>query len=85
VKVSIMAMKKQKSAATVKSSVRRRTRLVTGSEQPTAGVPGAEQDPKRRLGNFEAAGEHSRVGGRTSGIVGQTTKRLRTDQRKKNK
>ena len=45
------------------------------------GMPGSEQDPKRRLGNFNAAGEHSRIGGRTRGIVGQTTKKLRTDNR----
>jgi hypothetical protein len=63
--------------------VRRRTRLVEGSQQATAGVPGSEQDGKRRLGNFESAGEHARVGGRTSGIVGQKTTRGRTDLRKK--
>lgn len=50
---------------------------------PKASMPGADQDPKRRLGNYNAAGEHSRIGGRTSGIVGQTTKRNRTDNRKK--
>ena len=53
------------------------------SHSPKARMPGAEQDPKRRLGNFNAAGEHSRIGGRTSGIVGQTTRRGRTDNRKK--
>lgn len=42
------------------------------------GAPFNEQDPKRRLGNFTGAGEHARVGGRTSGIVGQTTKTFRT-------
>jgi hypothetical protein len=41
-----------------------------------------EQDPKRRLGNFGGAGEHPRQGGRTSGIVGQTKQRGRTDKRK---
>jgi len=47
------------------------------------GMPGSEQDPKRRLGNFNSAGEHSRIGGRTSGIVGQTTKKLRADNRQR--
>lgn len=53
------------------------------SRSPKASMPGADQDSKRRLGNFTSAGEHARVGGRTSGIVGQTTKRGRTDGRKK--
>jgi hypothetical protein len=78
-----MATKKAKAADKAKSSVRRRSRLVTGSEVPTSGVPGSEQDPRRRLGNFEGAGEHSRVGGRTAGIVGQTTKHFGTDKAKK--
>jgi len=52
-------------------------------ESVKASMPGSEQDPKRRLGNFTSAGEHSRIGGRTSGIVGQTTKKGRTDNRKK--
>lgn len=53
------------------------------AHSPKASMPGADQDSKRRLGNFTSAGEHSRIGGRTSGIVGQTTKRGRTDGRKK--
>jgi len=44
------------------------------------GAPFSEQDPKRRLGNFAGTGEHPRVGGRTSGIVGQTKKRNHTDK-----
>jgi len=44
-------------------------------------MPGSSQDIKRRLGNFTTAGEHARVGGRTSGIVGQTTKQGKTDKR----
>lgn len=44
------------------------------------GAPFSEQDPKRRLGDFSGAGEHPRKGGRTSGIVGQTTKRNHTDK-----
>jgi hypothetical protein len=78
-----MAMKKLKHAQTAKSSVRRRARMVEGSQQAGSGVPGSDQDAKRRLGNFESAGEHARVGGRTSGIVGQRTRRFRTELRKK--
>jgi len=78
-----MAMKKQSRSATAKSSVRRRRRLVEGSQQVSSGIPGSEQDPRRRLRNFQAAGEHARKGGRTSGIVGQTAKHhLKTDNRK---
>ena len=71
--------------AAYKSSVKRRLRAVAGSQVATKSIPGGEQDPKRRLGNFTSAGEHARVGGRGSGIVGQTTKRSRTDKRKQNK
>jgi hypothetical protein len=78
-----MAMKKAKQSSTAKSSVRRRARLVEGGQRSSSGVPGSEHDAQRRLGNFETAGEHARIGGRTSGIVGQTTKRNRTDNRKK--
>lgn len=45
------------------------------------GAPFNEQDPKRRLGNFNTAGEHARVGGRTTGIVGQTKKKSKTDKK----
>jgi hypothetical protein len=55
--------------------------MVSGSQHGSAVVPGGEQDVKRRLGNFETAGEHARVGGRTSGIVGQKTSRFKTDKR----
>jgi hypothetical protein len=47
------------------------------------GAPFNEQDPKRRLGNYTGAGEHARQGGRTTGIVGQTKQRNRTDKRGK--
>jgi hypothetical protein len=40
-----------------------------------------EQDVKRRLGNFVGAGEHARQGGRTTGIVGQTKQKNRTDKK----
>jgi hypothetical protein len=76
-----MVMKKSKKAGAAKSSVRRRARLVQGGQTPAA-FPGAEQDARRRMGNFETAGEHARIGGRTSGIVGQTTKRFKTDKAK---
>lgn len=75
--------KTSKKSATTKSSVKRRTRSVKRGQVHTNAVPGGEQDIKRRLGNFTGAGEHARLGGRTSGIVGQTTKRVRTDKRKK--
>jgi len=68
-------------ASATKSSVKRRLRVVAGSQIPSNAVPGGTQDTKRRLGNFTGAGEHARIGGRTSGIVGQTTKRGRTDKR----
>jgi hypothetical protein len=75
--------KKAKRGGTAKLSVKRRSRLVSAGQVSANSVPGGEQDPKRRLGNFTTAGEHARIGGRTSGIVGQTTKRNRTDKRKK--
>jgi hypothetical protein len=80
-----MAMKGKKQSSTAKSSVRRRARLVEGGQRSTAGVPGSEHDSRGRTGNFETAGEHARIGGRTSGIVGQTTKRSRTDNRTRGK
>jgi hypothetical protein len=80
-----MKLKKQKSAGTAKSSVRRRARLVEGSQRATAGMPGSETDAKRRMGNFETAGEHARLGGRTSGIVGQRTDKFSTDKFSTNK
>jgi hypothetical protein len=68
--------------ATKKSSVKRRARSVGSPQQAGRGMPGGEQDVKRRLGTFTGAGEHARQGGR-HGIVGQTTKRVRTDKRSK--
>jgi hypothetical protein len=70
-----------KASTSAKSSVKRRSRSVTGGQRPSEGVPGSSQDVKRRLGNFTSAGEHARVGGRTTGIVGQTTKRNNTDKK----
>jgi hypothetical protein len=74
---------KEQEAETPKSSVKRRSRVVSGSQVQTNAAPGGDKDIKGRLGNFTAAGEHARIGGRTSGIVGQTTTRNRTDKRKK--
>ncbi|HTU27092.1 MAG TPA: hypothetical protein VMF30_16920 [Pirellulales bacterium] len=45
-----------------------------------SGSPFNQQDPKRRLGNFQAAGEHSRQGGRRSGIVGQRKRKYRAEE-----
>lgn len=45
-------------------------------------APGQEQDAKRRLGDFTTAGEHARVGSRTAGIVGQTKRAFRTDNKR---
>jgi hypothetical protein len=42
-----------------------------------------EQDPKRRIGHFEGAGEPPRKGSRTTGIGGQTKQKSRTDKKKK--
>ena len=68
--------------ATKKSSVRRRSRTVGGSQTKGASIPGGEHDVQRRMGTFTGAGEHARKGGR-HGIVGQTTKKQRTDNRTK--
>jgi hypothetical protein len=78
-------MTTKKSKSTAKSSVRRRSRLVTGGQAGSETIPGGQQDAKRRMGTFETAGEHARVGGRTSGIVGQTKQRFRTDLKSKSK
>ena len=77
-----MATKKLKSRSAIKPAVKKRTLNWTGAAI-SRGAPASEQDPKRRLGDFTTAGEHARMGGRTSGIVGQTTKKLHTDKRKK--
>jgi hypothetical protein len=74
-------MAKKKSSGT-KSKAKRSTKKSKLAEK-SPGAPFNEQDPKRRLGNFSGAGEHARQGGRTSGIVGQTKQRNRTDKRGK--
>jgi hypothetical protein len=77
-----MATKNLRSRLAAKATGKKRTLNWTGAPQ-TSGAPASEQDPKRRLGGFTGAGEHSRLGGRTSGIVGQTTRKVHTDKRKK--
>ena len=47
-------------------------------------APLNEQDAKRRLGNFSGAGEHPRQGGRTSGVVGQSKQKNKTDKGRSN-
>jgi hypothetical protein len=61
----------------------RKRSQISPSGEKSFGADFNEQDPKRRLGNFTGAGEHARQGGRTSGIVGQTKQRNRTDKAKK--
>lgn len=41
-----------------------------GKPEDTTGKGFNEQDPKRRLGQFTGAGEHSLQGSRNKGIVG---------------
>lgn len=72
---------KKNAKPVAKASVKKRSLNVMGSKV-TTGDPFNNQDIHRRLGNFETAGEPSRVGGRTTGIVGQTKQRFRTDKRK---
>jgi hypothetical protein len=45
------------------------------------GAPPNDQDPKRRLGNFTTAGEPARKGYRTTGIVGQSKQKNKTDKK----
>ena len=51
-------------------------------QRTNQGEPGAERDVKNRLGGFTGKGEHSRQGGR-GGIIGQTKKTFKTDNKKK--
>lgn len=71
---------KKRKAATKKNAKQQLSGAPVGS-----GASFQEQDPKRQLGNFTSAGEHARQGGRTSGIVGQTKQRNKTDKRSKKK
>jgi hypothetical protein len=79
-----VAKKKMAKAKTTKAKAKGTKRRL--KEAPVgSGAAVNEQDPKRRLGNFGGAGEHPRQGGRTSGIVGQTKQRGRTDKKKAKK
>ena len=73
-----------KLTSTAKPSVKNRS-LSTKRTQGKPGMPsspGAEQDIKRRLGNFQGKGEPARKGGRTTGIVGQNRAKFKTDKSK---
>lgn len=73
-------MAKSRSLNAPKKGANKKRSTKVPAAKKTKGAPFSEQDPKRRLGNFTTAGEHSRKGGRTSGIVGQTTKQTHTDK-----
>lgn len=61
-------------------SISKRQSLNAGKERPVSqGLPGHEQDPKRRLGNFTGTGEHARQGGRQAGLIGQSRKKQHHD------
>jgi hypothetical protein len=61
-------------------TIRSKAALAGTTGQPAG--PGQEQDAKRRLGDFQGAGEHARVGSRTAGIIGQTKRAFRTDNKR---
>ncbi len=75
--------KKSKSAPKQSAAKKAAAKPRKKASKKPKGAPFSEQDPKRRLGNYGGAGEHPRQGGRTSGIVGQTKKRNKTDGAKK--
>jgi hypothetical protein len=81
-----MAKKKATSAATEQPATGRRhrrdnelTESATGKKK--RGAPMNDQDPKRRLGHFEGAGEAPRRGSRTTGIGGQSKQKFTTDKK----
>ncbi len=74
---------KKPAKPTAKASVKKRSLNVTPGNDLAVGSPFNDQDVKRRLGNFVGAGEAPRVGGRTTGIVGQTKQKSRTDKKTK--
>ena len=75
-----MPGKKANSAA--KATTKKRS-LNVGNGKPGGGAPFNDQDVKRRTGNFGTAGEHPHIGGRTSGIVGQTKRKFATNKKTK--
>jgi hypothetical protein len=64
-----------------KGPAKPRGRGAIPSDTQYKGAPFNDQDVKRRLGNFNTAGEHSLIGGRTTGIVGQTKRKNKTDKK----
>jgi hypothetical protein len=71
----------QKSNRTLnRTTGKSKTAKKKANRKKTTGAAFSEQDPKRRLGNFAGTGEHPRQGGRTTGIVGQTKQRNKTDK-----
>jgi hypothetical protein len=70
----------RKSEKSTKSSVKRRT-VNLATSAPPEGSPFNDQDEKRRLGTFTGAGEAPRKGSRSAGIVGQTKRTFRTDNK----
>ena len=64
-----------------KATTKKRS-LNAGNGKAGGGAPFSNLDVKRRTGNFGSAGEHPHVGGRTSGIVGQTKRTFRTNNKK---
>ena len=78
---------KKKGAATKKKAASPKAKSKKNSLMPPdqTGSPFNHQDPKRRLGNYGGAGEHPLQGGRSSGIVGQTKQKNKTDRSGNNK
>jgi hypothetical protein len=67
--------------ASKKPSAKKRSLHLDAGKRASKGAPFNDQDPQRRLGNFNSAGEHSRQGGRSTGIVGQTKQKNKTDKK----
>ena len=74
-------MPAKKTNAAAKATTKKRS-LNVGNGKAGGGAPFNNQDVKRRTGNFGSAGEHPHVGGRTSGIVGQTKRTFASKNKK---
>lgn len=74
--------KAKKTPGGMKASARKKTVNAPGKGAPT-GAPFNDQDVKRRLGQFEGAGEHARVGSRNKGVVGHHDQNARGGRGKK--
>jgi hypothetical protein len=80
-----MPAKRKSRGQPVKPTVKRRTPNSDAGARVVPGAPSApaqEQDVQRRLGTFTGKGEHARVGSRTAGIVGQSKRAFRTDNKR---